>query len=124
MERRAVQPPDFDAEFETAIEQWRQRFGVKESDAVMLLLELFRIHQDHWDGIRQRDTVGLLEFRQMMEKQNESIRIFKSKVDDVISGLRHREDNSKARAVRDGISTFIVIILIFVTGLLIGKLVL
>lgn len=121
MERRPVQPRDFDAEFETAVENWRKRFGIKESDAVMLLLELFRIHQDHWDGIRQRDTMGLLEFRQMMEKQNESIRVFKSRADDVISGLRHWEDNSKAKAVRDGITIFAIIVLIFGTGILIGK---
>jgi hypothetical protein len=116
-----VQPRDFDEEFDTAVEQWRKRFGVRESDAVMLLLELFRIHQDHWDGIRQRDTMGLLEFRQMMEKQNESIRVFKSRVDDVISGLRHWEDESKSKAVRDGITIFTIIVLIFGTGILIGK---
>jgi len=114
-------PRDFDAEFEAAIEEWRKRFAIQESDPVMLLLELFRIHQDHWDGIRQRDTAGLLRFREMVEKQNESVRLFKSKVDDVISGLRHREDTSKACAARDAISSFLFIALTFAVGILIGK---
>jgi len=114
-------PRDFDAEFEAAIESWRKRFAIRESDPIMLLLELFRIHQDHWDGIRQRDTVGLLQFRQMVEKQNESVRLFKSKVDDVISGLRHRDDTSKACAVRDAISSFLFVVLTFAVGILIGK---
>jgi hypothetical protein len=72
-----MQTPDYDGAFQRAIEQWRGRHRVKEDDTVMLILELFRIHQDHWDGIRQRDTVGLLEFRKMIERQNESMRTLK-----------------------------------------------
>ena len=68
-----MQTPDYDGAFQRVIEQWRSRHRVKEDDTVMLMLELFRVHQDHWDGIRQRDTVGLLEFRKMIEKQNERV---------------------------------------------------
>src|SRR5437870_13735536 len=87
-ERPPVQTPDYDAEFQRAIEQWRGRYRIKEDDTVMLMLELSRIHQDHWDDIRQRDTVGFLEFRQMNEKQNESMKTFQRHVDTLADLLR------------------------------------
>ena len=116
-----MQRPDYDGAFQRAIEQWRSRHRVKEDDTVMLILELFRIHQDHWDGIRQRDTVGLLEFRKMIEKQNESMKTFQSNVDTVTHLLRQREDTRKRKAVTDGITPTTIILLILGTGLLIGK---
>ena len=116
-----MQTPDYDAEFQRAIQQWRGRYRIKEDDTVMLLLELFRIHQVHWDGIRQRDTVGLLEFRKMIEKQNESMKTFQSNVDTVTHLLRQREDTRKRKAVAEGIAVTTVILLILGTGLLLGK---
>ena len=116
-----MQTPDYDGAFQRAIEQWRSRHRVKEDDTVMLMLELFRVHQDHWDGIRQRDTVGLLEFRKMIEKQNESMKTFQSNVDTVTHLLRQREDTRKRRAVADGITATTIILLILGMGLLLGK---
>ena len=116
-----MQTHDYDGEFQRVIEQWRSRHRVKEDDTVMLMLELFRVHQDHWDGIRQRDTVGLLEFRKMIEKQNESMRTFQSNVDTVTHLLRQREDTRKRKAVAEGIAVTTVILLILGTGLLLGK---
>jgi len=116
-----MQTPDYDAAFQRAIEQWRSRHRVKEDDATMLLLELFRIHQDHWDGIRQRDTVGFLEFRDMIRQQNESIRTFQRNVDTVTNLLRQREDTNKRKAVADGISTATIILFILGAGILLGK---
>jgi len=108
-------------EFQRAIEQWRGHYRIKEDDTVMLMLELFRIHQDHWDGIRQRDTVGFLEFRQMIEKQNESMKTFQRHVDTVTDLLRQREDTRKCKAVADGIGTATMILVILATGVLLGK---
>ena len=116
-----MQTPDYDAEFQRAIEQWRGRYRIKEDDTVMLMLELFRIHQDHWDGIRQRDTVGFLEFRQMIEKQNASMKTFQRNVDSVTNLLRQREDTNKRKAVADGISTATIILFILGAGILLGK---
>ena len=116
-----MQTPDYDAQFKRAVEQWRGRYRIKEDDTVMLMLELFRIHQDHWDGIRQRDTMGLLEFRQMVGTQNESIKTFQRNVDTVTHLLRQREDTRKVKAVADGISTATMILLILGAGILLGK---
>jgi hypothetical protein len=56
-------PPDFDEEFLQAIEQWRKRHQIQDGDAVMLLMELFRIHQKHWDELRRRQMASLEQFR-------------------------------------------------------------
>ena len=116
-----MQTPDYDGKFQRAIEHWRSRHRVKEDDTVMLMLELFRIHQDHWDGIRQRDTMGLLEFRQMVEKQNENLKTFQRNVETVTHLLLQREDTRKRKAVADGISTVTIILSILGAGILIGK---
>jgi len=46
----------FDEEFDAAVEGWRNRHKLREDDAVFLLIELFRIHQRHWDELRKRDA--------------------------------------------------------------------
>ena len=38
---------DFDEEFEQAIAEWREHHRLREDDAVLLMAELFRIHQRH-----------------------------------------------------------------------------
>ncbi|HEX3719006.1 MAG TPA: hypothetical protein VH595_13640 [Verrucomicrobiae bacterium] len=47
--------PDFDEEFAKAVAEWRDKHRLREDDAVILLVELFRIHQRHWDEIRRRE---------------------------------------------------------------------
>lgn len=56
-------PPDFDDDFLLAVKKWRELHNIQEGDAVMLLLELFRIHQDHWDELRRRQMPSLDQFR-------------------------------------------------------------
>ena len=50
-------PPDFDEEFTQAVSQWREQHKIKTDDAVLLLLDLFRIHQNHWDEIHLNNTI-------------------------------------------------------------------
>ena len=46
---------DFQKEFDEALEAWRQRHHIRDEDVILLCLELFRIHQEHWDAIGRRD---------------------------------------------------------------------
>jgi len=64
--------PGFDAEFQTAIEEWRKRHRLSEDDAVLLCLELFRIHQEHWDRIRRKDLPSFEIFRDNLLKLGET----------------------------------------------------
>ena len=52
-------PPDFDEAFQQALDQWQAKHKIKEDDAILLLLELFRIHQAHWDELRKRQIPSL-----------------------------------------------------------------
>jgi len=56
-------PPDYDEDFEKAIQRFRERHQLPENDAVLLLVELFRIHQQHWDALRRREMPSFEQFR-------------------------------------------------------------
>jgi len=54
------QPHDkFAEDFAKAIESWRHKHQLRDDDPVVLCLELFRIHQDHWDNIRRQEFPSL-----------------------------------------------------------------
>ena len=48
-------------DLETRVEAWRRQNNVREDDPVFLLLDLFRIHLNHWDDHRQQATRGQSE---------------------------------------------------------------
>jgi hypothetical protein len=54
--------PDFDEEFLQALAQWREQHKIRDDDSVLFLVELFRIHQKHWDALRRREFPPLKEF--------------------------------------------------------------
>jgi hypothetical protein len=56
-------PPDFDEDFLQAIAKWKEQHKIKDDDPILLLLELFRIHQNHWDEIRHRQMPSLDDFK-------------------------------------------------------------
>src|SRR5690349_803071 len=59
----STEQSDFEEEFATAVAEWRDKHRVREDDAVILLVELFRIHQQHWDEIRRREIPSFEQFR-------------------------------------------------------------
>jgi biotin-(acetyl-CoA carboxylase) ligase len=73
------EPPDFDEDFLQAIAQWREQHKIKPDDAILLLLDLFRIHQTHWDAIRHRQMPSLDEFRQDIATLTEAVKVLKEK---------------------------------------------
>jgi hypothetical protein len=68
--------PDFDEEFTKAVAEWRDHHRLREDDAVILLVELFRIHQRHWDELRRREIPVFAEFRTDIGRLAESARTF------------------------------------------------
>ncbi|MBI1176277.1 hypothetical protein GC207_02435 [bacterium] len=67
---------DFDGDFERAIADWRERHKLPEEDAVLLLIELFRIHQQHWDELRRREIPSFDSFRADLTQLAETMRTF------------------------------------------------
>jgi hypothetical protein len=68
--------PNFDEQFEDAISEWRHRHQLREDDAVLLLMELFRIHQQHWDELRRRELPSFDEIHKDITTLAEAARIF------------------------------------------------
>src|ERR1051326_7811002 len=70
---------DFDEEFMQSIVAWRERHRLREDEAVLLLVELFRIHQRHWDEIRRREFPSFEQFRADIANLTESSRTFQQR---------------------------------------------
>jgi hypothetical protein len=79
--------PDFDEEFLQTLSQWREQHKIRDDDAVYLLVELFRIHQKHWDQLRQRQMPSLDQFRNDIAAITESANVFKEKSAELIEAL-------------------------------------
>ena len=75
-------PPDFDEDFLQAIARWRETNKIKDDDTILALLDLFRIHQSHWDEIRHRQMPSLNEFREDIDALTEAANILKEKASD------------------------------------------
>lgn len=69
-------PRDFEEDFEQAVAAWREQHGLQENDAVLLLIELFRIHQRHWDELRRREMPSFEQARADITKLIEAARTF------------------------------------------------
>ncbi|MGA2279107.1 MAG: hypothetical protein ABSG80_02245 [Verrucomicrobiota bacterium] len=72
-------PPDFDEDFLQAIAKWKEQFKIKDDDPILLLLDLFRIHQNHWDEIRHRQMPSLDEFEKDITALTEATKILKER---------------------------------------------
>ena len=79
--------PDFDEEFLQTLNQWREKNKIRDDDAVYLLVELFRIHQKHWDALRQRQMPSLDQFRNDITTVTQSAKSFREKLEELIEAL-------------------------------------
>ena len=67
---------NFAEDFAKAVEAWRRKHQLREDDPVVLCLELFRIHQNHWDSIRRKEFPSFSEFRDsLMQLQQQAAAI-------------------------------------------------
>jgi hypothetical protein len=80
--------PNFDEEFDAAIAEWRDKHRLREDDAVMLLVELFRIHQRHWDEVRRREFPSFEQFRTDITKLADAARTFQGQTMSLLEVLR------------------------------------
>ena len=79
--------PNFDEEFLQTLGQWKEKNKIRDDDAVFLLVELFRIHQKHWDALRQRQMPSLDQFRSDITAVTESAKSFREKLEELIEAL-------------------------------------
>jgi hypothetical protein len=79
--------PDFDEEFLQTLKEWKEKNKIRDDDAVYLLVEMFRLHQKHWDALRQRQMPSLDQFRSDVAAVTESAKSFREKTEDLIDAL-------------------------------------
>ena len=113
------EPPNFDEEFDEAVAEWRDKHRLREDDAVMLLVELFRIHQRHWDEIRRREFPSFEVIRSDIAKLAESAKIFQGQSATLLELLRTQPIHRAARITRA--AAFFATIAGLLAGYLIGR---
>jgi hypothetical protein len=74
-------PPDFDEDFLQALAKWKEQHKIKDDDTILLLMDLFRIHQSHWDEIRHRQMPSLAEFNEDIAALAEAAKILKERAE-------------------------------------------
>jgi hypothetical protein len=114
------QQPDFEDEFNQAVAEWRDAHRLPEDDAVLLLVELFRIHQRHWDDLRRREIPSFEEFRADIAKLADAARIFQGQSTALLEILRSRPPDHRAARITRA-AAFFATIAGFLAGYLIGK---
>ena len=111
---------DFDEEFNQAVVEWRDAHQLREDDAVMLLVELFRIHQRHWDELRRREIPSFEQFRADIAKLAEVARTFQGQSAALLEILR-TEPRTRCTTRVTRAAAFFATIAGFLAGYLIGK---
>jgi tRNA A37 N6-isopentenylltransferase MiaA len=80
-------PSNFDDDFMQALDKWKAQHNIREDDTIFLLLELFRIHQSHWDEIRHRQMPSLDEFRVDITALAEAAKVLKERAEKEIRAV-------------------------------------
>jgi len=115
-----MEPRNFDDEFEEAVAEWRSRHHLAEDDAVLLLVELFRLHQRHWDEIRRRELPSFELFRSDIAKLSEAAKTFQ-KDSAILLEVMRSQPRRGARARVSLSSAATATLLALLAGFLIGR---
>jgi hypothetical protein len=111
--------PDFDEEFLQTLNQWREKNKIRDDDAVYLLVELFRIHQKHWDELRRRQMPSLDQFRNDVVTVAESAKSFNEKLEELIGVLAVHPAAAAIKTISLSAAIYAAVAALF-GGLLIG----
>ena len=120
MPKPSTEQPDFDEEFTKAVAEWRDKHRLREDDAVTLLVELFRIHQQHWDQIRRREIPAFGEFRADIGKLAEAARTFQVQSSALLEVLRSQPPAHRAARITRAAAIFATFAALL-AGYLIGR---
>ena len=120
MSKPLTQPPDFDEEFIKAVAEWREKHRLKEDEAVLLLVELFRIHQQHWDALRRREMPAFGEFRADIGKLADSARTFQVQSTALLEAIRNHPAGGRAVRINRAAAIFAALACLL-GGYLIGR---
>ena len=120
MSKPITEPPDFDEEFTKAVAEWRDKHRLREDDAVILLVELFRIHQQHWDPLRRREIPTFSEFRADITKLAEAARTFQVQSSALLEAIRGQPTGKRSVRITRTAAIFAALACLL-AGYLIGR---
>ncbi len=112
--------PDFDEEFAKAVAEWRYKHRLLEDDAVILLVELFRIHQQHWDELRRHEIPSFEQFRADIVKLAAAAQTFQQQSAALLEVLRSQSPAHRAARITRAAAIFAALAALL-AGYLIGK---
>jgi hypothetical protein len=120
MPKPSTEQPDFDEDFTKAVAQWRDQHRLREDDAVVLLVELFRIHQQHWDELRRREIPSFEQFRADIAKLVGAAQTFQQQTGALLELLRSQPPAHRAERITRAAAVFATLAALL-AGYLIGK---
>jgi hypothetical protein len=112
--------PDFEDDFERAVVDWRERYRLREDDAVLLLVELFRIHQRHWDDLRRRELPSFELVRADIAKLAGTTRTFQAQSAALLDALKKLPSTHLAARITRT-AAFFAALASLLAGYLIGR---
>jgi hypothetical protein len=120
MSKPSTEQPDFDEDFTKAVAQWRDQHRLREDDAVILLVELFRIHQQHWDELRRREIPSFEQFRADIAKLVGAAQTFQQQTGALLELLRSQPPAHRAERITRAAAIFATLAALL-AGYLIGR---
>jgi hypothetical protein len=120
MSKPSTEQPDFDEDFTKAVAEWRDKHRLREDDAVMLLVELFRIHQQHWDELRRREIPSFEQFRADIAKLVGAAQTFQQQSSALLEVLRSQPPAHRATRITRAAAIFATLAALL-AGYLIGR---
>jgi hypothetical protein len=115
-----MSPNKLSEDFAKAIAAWCQKHHLREDDPILLCLELFQIHQTHWDNIRRQELPSFSDFGNALIKLHQDTATVQRQASALTDELRRYKSTSKLIAPS---LTGLLLTAIFavITGLLIGR---
>jgi hypothetical protein len=120
MSKPSTEQPDFDEDFTKAVAEWRDKHSLREDDAVMFLVELFRIHQRHWDELRRREIPSFEQFRADIAKLVGAAQTFQQQTGALLELLRSQPPAHRAERITRAAAIFATLAALL-AGYLIGR---
>src|SRR5271168_2377046 len=120
MSKPSTEQPDFDEDFTKAVADWRDKHRLREDDAVIFLVELFRIHQQHWDELRRREIPSFEQFREDIAKLVGAAQTFQQQTAALLELLRSQPPAHRAERITRAAAIFATIAALL-AGYLIGR---
>ncbi len=65
---------DFSSDFAHLVEDWRRKHHLREDEPLLVCLDLFRLHQEHWDSIRRKELPSFSDLRDsLLQLQEQAV---------------------------------------------------